>query len=90
MNTKLADAISLNALLKPWHNTHHEGQKMYYLASTTMTDDAIEMIERAGYEFSDSPDLAFYISIPAEDESLITKLTNTFGNSIAIIHSDDL
>lgn len=90
MATKHADAISLNWLLKLWHEKHHGNQKMYYLASTTMTDNAIEMIEKAGYEFTNDPFLAFYFGIPSEDEVLINKLKAEFGESIPIFHSDDL
>ena len=87
MATKHAESISLGALLRLWHDKHHKGQKMYYIADVGLTDNIRNHIRDYGYEIGED---GFYYGIPAEETKLIRTLSDQYGSQLVIVSSDDL
>ncbi len=87
MTTKQAESISLGALLKLWHDKHHKGQKMYYIADVGLSTPVINLIREHGYEIDED---GFYYGIPATEKDLIRTLTDQYGSQLVIVSSDDL
>ena len=87
MATKHAEPISLGALLKLWHDKHHKGQKMYYIADVGLTDSIRNHIRDYDYEIEED---GFYYGIPAEETELICTLSDQYGSQLVIVSSDDL
>ena len=87
MATKKAESISLGALLRLWHDKHHKGQTMYYIADVGMTDSIRDLIREYGYEIEED---GFYYGIPSEETELIHTLSDQYGYQLVIISSDDL
>ncbi len=87
METKKAESISLGALLKLWHDKHHKGQQMYYIANVGLSTPVIDLIRNHGYEIGED---GFYYGIPATETELIRTLTDQYGSQLVIVSSDDL
>ena len=87
MATKHAESISLGALLRLWHDKHHKGQTMYYIADVGMTDSIRDLIREHGYEIEED---GFYYGIPATEKDLIRTLSDQYGSQLVIVSSDDL
>ena len=87
MATKKAESISLGALLRLWHDKHHKGQTMCYIADVGMTDSIRDLIRSYGYEIGAD---GFYYGIPADETDLICTLSKQYGSHLVIVSSDDL